>query len=311
MFLRILLGGSLILALSAPSGAQGVRNPGRGPGPGMQPQGGQPVDIDGAVEGMMPGRMQVRTNTNQSMPVMFQPMTEVHLSGTATAEFLRVGLCVEFTAEIAKTGVAKDKISQLTIFTPTPQKATGLFPEGAGGTPGDVEPFAPAGGGKPGADVGPGTGKPGRKTHGKPAPGGDFAPGAAGSAAGHKGPAAGVQLPATCVVRGQIKACHGNSLTVQTGKLLVKAELADNPDIKVDVADYSMASKGDKVTVRGRVMPGKNFIQAESVKIEAAQPLGGGKKRPGKPAAKHSPAGKAPAEDDPFPAATPPAKPAP
>jgi hypothetical protein len=287
----VLLSVSLLLALtlSAAALAQIRRPPGGG-----QNQKGQPFDGEGTIDAVGMGRIQMTTTTNQKMLVFVPPNASVRLTGTATADFLHPGLCVEFTAEVNKNGVAKDTISQLTIFTPTQETQVGLYPEGAAikGKKGDGEGPAAKFGGDPGIGFGEppakGTkGKAGRK--GKQLGGGDAADpfGSLDAPAGKKGGArkggagSGVQLPGVCTVRGKITVCHGTNLKVNYGKGVVTAELDDNPQISVDMADCSMAVKGDKISVKGQSL--NKMVQAETVKIESAQPLsGGGKKGRGK-----------------------------
>ncbi len=68
-------------------------------------------------------------------------------------------------------------------------------------------------------------------------------------------------------------------MTVSTGRWTIKATLADDATIDVDVADMSVVQHDDKVTVEGfaaRTQP--NRVMAESVKVELANPLTGAKK---------------------------------
>ena len=93
----------------------------------------------------------------------------------------------------------------------------------------------------------------------------------------HKAAAA-ISLPATVVVRGQVRTFKAGKLIVKTGKVIVKADVADNARIAVNIADYSQARKGDTVTVRGRTVR-QGVVQADSVTIRAAAPLSGGGER--------------------------------
>jgi hypothetical protein len=81
-----------------------------------------------------------------------------------------------------------------------------------------------------------------------------------------------------------VKHCNAadRSFTVNTMPGIVKATMTDNAQIKVDTGDYTLAAKGDAITVKARELPGKKGLVAEEVKIEAAQPLsaGAGKKKP-------------------------------
>jgi hypothetical protein len=125
----------------------------------------------------------------------------------------------------------------------------------------------------------PGEGK-GHKGRGKP-PAGDDAGGLGGfDAPAAKSQAGTMKLPATCTVRGQVKACHVDHLSVKAGKTMVRVELTDAPQIDVDLTDASlaMASSGDRIKVTGRGNPAQGRVLAESVQIETLHPLTTGKK---------------------------------
>ena len=81
-------------------------------------------------------------------------------------------------------------------------------------------------------------------------------------------------------------------------------ELTDEPSIGVDTIDYTLASKGDKVTIKGKMMAGRaGLAQADEVKIELAEPLTGMKKKNltlVKPEPKHP--AKSPKKDEGLPA---------
>ena len=72
-------------------------------------------------------------------------------------------------------------------------------------------------------------------------------------------------------------AASGGKFSVKVGRSI--AELADEPTIKVDLTDYSLAVKGDKVSVKGMKAAGQDLLRAEEVKIELAEPLAGAKKK--------------------------------
>jgi hypothetical protein len=242
MLSRILLSFFVLFALSVSTYAQ-------------RPQ---PQDFkgEGTVEGVLGSRIQMKTKANETVVVQIFPQSQVRLTGTTTVDFLRPGLCVEFTAEVAKNLVVKDKISQLTLISPTPDAPLGLYPEGA------------APGGK-GGDADAGFGDP-------PSKAGKSSSGRRGKSAGGSG----VQLPGVCTVRGTIKSLVGTSLAV-TCKGLVKAELDDNVEIAVAVADHTLASKGDAITVHGKKLDKQ--VLAQSVTIVAQKIEAVGKKGHGKP----------------------------
>ena len=289
MFRRNLLGVCLVLALLAPAyGQYQYQRPNPNRGPQGQPA---PVNAEGTVQGVSGSMVRMTANDKQWF-VMVSPMTKIRLTGTALPDFLATKVYVEFVASLEADGKGKEKVSQLTIFSPSADRPSGLFPESAARRPSSGEGgpgrgpggggFGRGGGGGFGPDAGvapdPGEAK-GRKGRGKP-PSDD-----AGGPGGFDAPAAKAQtsdmkLPATCTVRGLVTAFHSFdlSLNVKAGKKVVHVELTDAPQIDVDLADASLAKAGDTIKVTGRGIPAQGRVVAESVQIQAIHPLTTGKK---------------------------------
>jgi hypothetical protein len=307
--LRRGLGVCLAAILAATLGPQvQAQTPRRNQGqPKAQPP--QPVDADGSVVSVQGSAIQLTTATNQTIMAVITPMTSVRVTGPATAEALQAKgsgshskLCVEFVADLAEGGKAKAQISRLAIITAGPGRPQGLLPESAAFQP----PPAPAAGhgkvGGPAANdggvfAGPVGTKSGHgKSHGKQEGDGlDLGVGAS------SGP---VKPPCVCTVRGTVKSCHGGSLIVTAGKTTVTAELADNAQIEVDLSDVSIASRGDKIQLKGQTAGRPELVRAESVQITLAQPFSGGRKhstgkaaKPEKSGSKPGPAKKAAAPE--------------
>jgi hypothetical protein len=87
-----------------------------------------------------------------------------------------------------------------------------------------------------------------------------------------------------CEIIGRITSLKGNKLQVNVGRGTVLADLSEDANIRLNLADYSMARKGDKITVVGmkkRNLPGQaqtaqvNQGQAVQVKIQLAETLAG------------------------------------
>ncbi|MGW8256848.1 MAG: hypothetical protein ACWGMZ_05125 [Thermoguttaceae bacterium] len=79
-----------------------------------------------------------------------------------------------------------------------------------------------------------------------------------------------------CIIVGKITSMQNKKLQVNTGHGTVNCELSESPKIVLQVNDYSMARKGDKIQVEGerkRTMPRQ--IKAARVRIELAQTLSG------------------------------------
>jgi hypothetical protein len=230
------------------------------------------VNEEGTIEAISQGEIKMVSKVNQPVRIMILPATVIHLTGTASPDYIRKGVYVQFTADVDSKHAVKEKISHLTVFTPTREKGAGLIsadaPE-AMGAPDSTFPAQDTGTGKSSKH----TGTSSHKSSGN----------------GHKPPAP-VKLPATCIVRGQVKSCTSGNLVIVAGRGgKIEAVMADDAAIRVDVADLSAASKGDAITVQGRSMPAPptrpgmaappSVVLAETVNITAAQPLVGGKKK--------------------------------
>ena len=86
------------------------------------------------------------------------------------------------------------------------------------------------------------------------------------------------------LIAGRVTAYHAGKLQLTTGNAVIKAEVAPDAQVDLKLSDYSLARKGDRVTVSGQTIPKSGLVQATIVKIAAAEPLGGGAKiKPGKP----------------------------
>ncbi len=165
----IVLALGLAAGFASPLSAQIIRGPGRQPL--VQPK---QVDVKGTFEGVVKGGILLLDDKNQRWQVAVPSGATVHVTGTASADFLRSGLrglVVEFQAEIDNHGVAQAKVGELTVTMPGKEKTPGLFPPGGAGSGGGDF-------GGQGGDLGGNAGAAGK--HPKHAP-----------AAGGKGPVAG------------------------------------------------------------------------------------------------------------------------
>jgi hypothetical protein len=191
------------------------------------------VDVSGTIEAMTAGRIQILANSGEYWVITLSPKTNVQFTGEAGADILRPGMFVQLKAELDKRGVAADKIGELTILTPSQQKAPGVFHQ-------------------PGAE--------GLNPDGFPA--------GKSSAGG------------SSTVRGKIISYKKNKLQIQVDRGTVLCELSENPRIHLDLADFSMARKGDKIKAQCLKMAGATGpVQAMQVKIELAGPMGEKKKK--------------------------------
>jgi hypothetical protein len=252
MLPRLLLAAILAFGLSASLEAQ-MQNQRRGQ-PQM-PQPTQPVEIKGTIEQVVRGGIVALDATSQPWQVFLPANAKVQVVGGASVDYLRNGLFVEFQGEIDLHGRLKEKVDHLTIVTLSPEKQVGLFPSESDMADGE----------QGGLGMGEGLG-------GKPA----------------KAKKAGVTVAGSYRIVGKLMVGRGNKLSVQTGRGSLPLELTEQPTVAVDVSDYSIAAKGDNITVKGLMMPNMpGRAQATEVKIELAEPLAGITKK--KPEAKRSP----------------------
>ncbi len=256
MLSRLLLTAVLVIGLSASLQAQNNAYP-------RQLQRGrpavvvQPREIQGVIEGVARGGIAVIDSNNQPWQVVVPPAAKVQVTGGATADYLQTGLIVAFKAEVDNRGAIKEKVGELTIVTLSSEKQMGLFPDAVNDQ------------GEAGGDGGGSGGKPARRG---------------------KGPAAGAVPAGAYRIVGKLIVGRGGKLSVHTGRGVLPLELADQPTIAIDVADYTIAAKGDKISVKGVMMAGRaGLAQAHEVTIELVEPLVGVKKKvpPAKSEAKH------------------------
>jgi len=282
----------------------------------QQPQ-RERFDADGTLEAIMPGRIQMMTNTQQKWLVSIPLQATVEVNGTATLDALHAGVFVEFKGEVDNKGTVKDKLSELTICTPAPDRQPGIFPPGSDPKPKPPTPLQPGmrpglgrrpmmpgmmGQGQPGqgqagqdqggqgqlgqglgqgANGGGKTGQKSRKQRAGHEASGDDAGGRLGGKTEGKRGDAGEEHVGPSTIRGRVSSFQDGKLAVATGRTSVHAELAEDAKILFVSRDYSLAAMGDRVSVRGQSLAARpGFAQANSVTIELTKAVGEGKKKP-------------------------------
>ena len=254
---RVLLAAFIAGGLLFPAHAQRVR-----PGRNVQPPKPktEPFAAQGTIRALMPGRIQILTDSTQNWIVFVDPKAIIRVTGTAEPDFLKIGMFIRFTAEVDKRGLVKNQLEQLTIFTPSQRVFPGIWPEGQ----------------EPAADK-PAEGKP------------RFGTGVGGPAAVGNAPASNLYTVAGCIT-----GSRKGLLTVNAGRAVVRVQVAVDAKIDVDISDYSVAKPGDKISVtRGKMFAGRvGIAQAQELAIKLSKPLALPKKKPTrkKPPAKKSPA---------------------
>jgi hypothetical protein len=229
----------------------------------------QPTEIQGTLQGVMHGRIAVLDSNNQNWQVAIPANAKIEVTGTLSADSLQAGTVVEFKAEIDDHGALKEKVGELSIVSLSADKQLGVTSDT------DL-----------GGDQG-GFGDAGDKKKTKTA---------------KRKPAAGKKLTAGSYrIIGKLTVGHGGKLAVLAGKTQLALQLADDAKISIESSDYSLASKGDQVTVKGLMLPNRpGMAQATDVKIElsgqaATSPA---KKKPAKGEAKKPAKKPAKAEGD-------------
>jgi hypothetical protein len=214
----------------------------------------QPVEISGTIRAVARGGIAVGTSDNKMWKVAIvtatkiQVGTKVEVTGAATVDSLQSGFFVEFTAEVDNRGTIQEKVDALTVITPTREKLPGVYSDADGGFGGNV--------GGNGIDDSPKSGKKTGRTTGK-----------SGRTSGKA--ASRAQMVGKCRIIGQLVVGRGGALSVRTGRTTLSFQLAEQPKIKVELADIRFAQVGQDVSVRGFAssrQPG--MIQASEIKIK-------------------------------------------
>jgi hypothetical protein len=242
----------------------------------------QRIKISGTLVAVAQNQVQLTTNTNQTIYVMIVPETEVSVTGTAEQDYLKSGVAVELVADVAKGGAVKEQIKRLTVFSPTADRAVGLFPpdfsipdkkDDNGAKAGALPPGLPPDNAPPG--------KPRKRgnTDGDPQ-GGDLF-----NSKPSKGQNSVMRPPGTFTVRGTIKTCKNNAIRLAAGRTAISGELSNDVSIDVDMSDIRIAQRDDKITVNGITNQARpNMVMAQAIKVELAAPLSGAKKHTTRPA---------------------------
>jgi len=298
--LAVVVGGAIVLWGAASAEfllAQGRFGPGRIPQPRLPD-----LRIDGTVEAVRPGLLQVVSSTGQAWLLRVAPDAKTQITGKATPDFLGPGQCIAFVADVdVKRSRVEQPVSKITVFNPSLDQPLGAGPDqglggiifgekgkekkGERGRP-PLGPGAGLGPGAPGQGFGPGAGAGfGGGADLGAAGGGSDARGAgrrsrSGSSSGPGGKAA----PATqsLEVRGQITTNKAGKVTLHVPnapfKSALKIEIADSAEIDVQLsslAALTLAQKGDKVRAHGLQL-GEAMGQAREIEITLGQTLGAG-----------------------------------
>lgn len=225
------------------------------------------------------------TAGNQPWIIKLDEKTSISVKGEGTEEMMRPGSVVRFYAKLNKRGMALEPISEITLMTPregfTPMVEAA--PEGE-----DKEESEEVKKQLRGAAPDQAQGNEPKKEGDQPKEGEEKKPGVvnpfdniglseekeSSRGRGSRGRRGGNDLEEgeRYFVVGLLVSARRGKLVVNAGdKMKVKAELADDAEIKVDFTSHAMARKGDKLEVKGYFFDqGEAF--ANSVEITLAPP---------------------------------------
>ena len=207
------------------------------------------TDFTGNIKGMSSGLVQITAGMENWVVQVDARPQDVLYQGSADPAFVKVGMMVEFNAKINKRGQAADPVQTMTIFTVREGRGVGLQAEGAAGAGGGGGLFSS----KPMADD---TEKKGPK---------------------------GKEEDAVYRVAGQVtKVSRLGEMTINCAGTTVKADLAKDAKITVDVNHLDFAQVGDKVEVKAKYPMGQKAAMqalATQITVSSVALLGEPKKR--------------------------------
>ena len=210
------------------------------------------TDLSGSIKAMSGSLVQVAAGGGENWIVQLDARPQdIVYQGPADPAFIKPGMLVEFKARLNKRGEASEPVNTLTIFTVREGRGVGVAAEGSLNK-GEAELFSSK------------TEEPAKKG------------------------AKGKEEDPLYQVAGQITKVSRGEMTINCAGTTVKAELAKDAKVKVDVNHLQFAQAGDKVEIRARYPMGQKAggqALATQITVIGSKPLGEPKKRvlPGKP----------------------------
>lgn len=205
------------------------------------------IQCSGTVKQVGRGVIGIATDAGEQWAFQLEAARpqDITFSGQADASFVKPGMWIRFTTKLTRRGDAQEPITNAEVYTPREGFGVGIYPEGAGeigGGEGGGNLFAP--------------------TEEKPKPKAKAEPKVRDEDVVYR-------------VGGQVsRISRLGELTISAGGTSVKAKLAEDAKISVDVTDLSFLQAGDKVEVRGWYPAGtKGRGVATQVTASAALPL--------------------------------------
>ena len=229
---------AVIFALSLPSLLPAKAKGNRAPQQPSTPS-LQPTEVKGTIQDTGTGGLVITDSKNKTWRVFPSANgMKLHVTGTLAASQLKAGMLVELTADFDDHGVIQKPIDSLAVTSISEEKRAGVFPAGGG------------------APVGTGGDAAGKRPAGK-----------AGTRA----------VSGTFRVVGRLNVNNRTgSLSIQIPNNKPQFTLADNVKINVDMANFSLVTRGSAVTVSGTASAAKpGYIQAADITIVVSPAMPG------------------------------------
>jgi len=172
----------------------------------------------------------------------------------ADASWLHRGLAVAFRGKVTKKGKILEEIGEIAVFTPSAEKKLGVKQDITSQTSKLFKDVPDAGAKKKKKKKKP---KKGKRTRTKR------------------------KIPSTpYLIAGRVTRIKNGEITVQVARITLKAKVAENAKITVDVTTPAWIRIGDKVTVSGYyVGERKQYVTANQIAVESQDTLTSKKKQ--------------------------------
>jgi len=244
----------------------------------------QIAQVSGTMQAMVQNHVKIAAEDKKEYFIILTDQTSLQYRGTAEPDFLMPGLMVRFSAELTQSGGVEAPVTELEVFTYSQSRR--MTPEQMREqTPGVYQVGGEVGNAK----------KPGGKEAAKQtaAPAQAIVKTQANAKANPKGqskpPAASSAGAQPYRVVGQVVGTQSGKVFVQAGSVRIQFDLDPKAVINVAARDTTFMQIGDQVKVSGlRNAAQEQYIQAETVAIVGAKPLGPAEGKAGAKNAKSS-----------------------
>jgi hypothetical protein len=214
------------------------------------------MQASGTVKGLQRGMIHLVTDAGDQWLVQVQATRpqDVSFTGTAEPSFVKPGMWVRFQTKLSRRGDAAEPIDSVEVFTPREGYQAGVYADAASGGSGNAANLF-------GDDP-----QPEAKPKTKPKANDE---------------------DTVYTVAGQVsKISRSGELTINAAGTSVKAKLADEAKVRLDMAVLTFLREGDKIEVSGWHPAGqKGRAIATQVSASAAQPLADNSKKKKPPVA--------------------------